>query len=891
MDAIIQAVDDLPEYFEKFCSILNITSCYDSLVKSLVTCLIVYKSEEHIKKYINIDKLLMYFMGPLTPDELSAETAGADKCSNSREECFIKILQRKDPKFIDELMNYLALKDCLIHIELYHHLQSSTNDFHKRLCIPSVVSYLPGIKRYQDFLKRFYTDMIKAEVQDTFNDNIHQYINLSLITPQNQESSNDYFKALRDPHHLLFNHKEYTTTVPLKSLTEIFHTSELTPQVILIQGSPGSGKTTLANKICIEWSKGNLIQHYLLVILLKLRDPRIDDITSMDKVVNCTVGDSNFASEVVNDIEFIDGKRILLLLEGWDELPEKKQYESFYSNIISGDIFKKGDVLITSRPSSIGSIPKRFITCHIAILGFSEDQIEQYLDHCFTDSSNELKDSLKYRFLLQLNSNPLLKSLAYVPVNLSILVYVFKQHGAKLTSTLTKLYQQYVLLKLSLYNRRVSNDNVVLADLNILPDHVLEGLNELSKLSYCGIIDKKLHYTQHEVERYCNLHQSIRLDYDGMGLLQVENHLLNRDCYKTYHFIHKTVQEFLAAWHMTQMQEQKCIILENFQNKDFEMVLVFYAGLTGFKNFDFTNLFPFIKNNILTRSPYQKLKINFLGALCKNDIFNFAYKLNSFMQYSLNDSEHHILVLVACCAESKNPAACKAFSNSRLFHTDGCFISIPDSAVTPQLLASLSYCIAHSSRSWMVECHKVLSKDDILSLQKYLIVSNETSGNIVCLDTKSDKNGIEFFATFLQPQFALKRLNLDYSKFDDDCVTVLCSALKMNFSLIVLKLMHCNISSKGILTIAEMLCVNNTLQHIDLQENNFSDNDLIRVLMTIKSNTTLTCMVVDEDLEKKSVNKQLASFNNKRRNKLVFDVNKSFRFSGLINKFAILDDL
>ena len=330
MDAIIQAVDDLPEYFEKFCSILNITSCYDSLVKSLVTCLVIYKSEELIKKYINIDKLLMYFKGPLTPNELLAEKSSADKWSNSMEECFIKILQRKGPKFIDELMNYLALKDCLNHAELFFHLQSLKNSFYKSLCIPSVVSYLPGIKRYQDFLKKFYTDMVKVEVQDTFNDNIHQYINLSLITPQNQESSNDYFKALRDPHHLLFNHKEYTTTVPLKSLTEIFHTSELTPQVILIQGSPGSGKTTLANKICIEWSKGNLIQHYLLVILLKLRDPRIDDVTYMDKVISCTVGDSNFASEVVRDIEFIDGKRILLLLEGWDELPEKNSTSHFF---------------------------------------------------------------------------------------------------------------------------------------------------------------------------------------------------------------------------------------------------------------------------------------------------------------------------------------------------------------------------------------------------------------------------------------------------------------------------------------------------------------------------------------------------------------------------------
>ena len=887
MDAIIQAVDDLPEYFEKFCSILNITSCYDYLVKSLVTCYVVYKSEEHIKKYINIDKLLVYFMGSLTLNELLVETASADKCSNSREECFIKILQRKDPKFIDELMNYLALKDCPNHKELLHHLQSSKDNFYKSLCIPSVVNYLPGIKRYQDFLKRFYIDMIKVEVQDTFNDNIHQYINLSLITPQNQESSNEYFKALRDPHHLLFNHKEYTTTVPLKSLAEIIDTSELIPQVILIQGSPGSGKTTLANEICIEWSKGNLIQHYLLVILLKLRDPRIDAIISMDKVISCTVGDSNFASEVVRDIEFIDGKRILLLLEGWDELPEKKQYESFYSNIISGTILKKGDVLITSRPSSIGSIPKRFITRHIAILGFSEDQIKQFLDHCFTGSSNELKDSLKSSFWLQLNSNPLLKSLAYVPVNLSILVHVFKQYGAKLPSTLTELYQQYVLLKLSLYNQRVSNDSTMLTDLNNLPDHIIESLNDLGELSYCGIRDKKLHYTQHEVEKYCKLHRSVPLDYDGMGLLQVENDLLNRNSYKIYHFMHKTVQEFLAAWHATKMQEQK-IILENFKNEDFEMVLVFYAGLTGFKLFDFLKLFPLIKNDSSSISLPEKARSSVLKALCKHNVSKLIFKLNKISKYSENDNQHCLLVLVACCAESKNPAACKAFSYSRIFHRDICYIDIPDSAVTPQLLASLSYCIAHSSRSWIVDCNKVFSKDDNLSLQKYLIDSNETSGHIVYLSLKSNKIEIEFFITFLQPQFALQSLDLGYSKFDDDSVTVLCAALKINVSLLLLLLYNCKISSKGVLTIAEMLCVNNTLQYIDLQQNSFSDDDLIQFLVTIKSNTTLAIMEVNTDLLQKNVNKQLAMFNKKRRNQLVLESSKTFRFSRLLEKFGMI---
>ena len=216
------------------------------------------------------------------------------------------------------------------------------------------------------------------------------FISLSLIKPQDQTSNNEYLKALQDPYHLLLSHEEYTsnTTTPLSSLSEIFDTSGPVSQVILIQGSPGCGKTTLANKICTEWAKENLVQHYMLIILLKLRDFTISEIESIDQMVECTMGE-NFVAEIVRDITFIEGKNILLLLEGWDELPEdiKQLDKSFFANTIARKILKKGSVLITSRPSSIGSIQKKFITRNIAILGFSEDQIEQYIDQCFLDSN------------------------------------------------------------------------------------------------------------------------------------------------------------------------------------------------------------------------------------------------------------------------------------------------------------------------------------------------------------------------------------------------------------------------------------------------------------------------------------------------------------------------
>ena len=81
--------------------------------------------------------------------------------------------------------------------------------------------------------------------------------------------------------------------------------------------------------------------------------------------------------------------------------------------------------------------------------------------------------------------------------------------------------------------------------------------------------------------------------------------------------------------------------------------------------------------------------------------------------YSQENNQHRLLILIACCAEAKNPAACRALSNSKLFHRDGCCINIHDSAVTSHLLASLSYCIAHSGKDWVVKSNKVLINFDV----------------------------------------------------------------------------------------------------------------------------------------------------------------------------------
>ena len=107
---------------------------------------------------------------------------------------------------------------------------------------------------------------------------------------------------------------------------------------------------------------------------------------------------------------------------------------------------------------------------------------------------------------------------------------MFTEHGAKLPSILTELYQQYVLLKLSLYNQRISNDTGRLAEINHLPVYISESLNKLGVLAYVGLKTKNYILSKMKCRNYT--YQSIPMDYDEMGLLQVDNHMLKRGSYK-----------------------------------------------------------------------------------------------------------------------------------------------------------------------------------------------------------------------------------------------------------------------------------------------------------------------------------------------------------------------
>lgn len=166
--------------------------------------------------------------------------------------------------------------------------------------------------------------------------------------------------------------------------------------------------------------------------------------------------------------------------------------------------------------------------------GISADHIKEYLQQY-------LEESLRVKFLNELDSHEVnynFKSLACVPVNLSILVYVFKQSGEKLPDSWTKLHQKYVLPKLSHYSFKTYGKYKIFTKLGDLPVQIKESLEKLSKLAFYELHKNTLNLSFPKTN--LKSHSTMVILYQWITLLQVKNvtYLFKKECNKNFSFFY-----------------------------------------------------------------------------------------------------------------------------------------------------------------------------------------------------------------------------------------------------------------------------------------------------------------------------------------------------------------
>jgi hypothetical protein len=366
--------------------------------------------------------------------------------------------------------------------------------------------------------------------------------------------------------------------------------NEVGPLKMLIDGAPGVGKTTLSRKVSRMWAEGEFLKEYWLVLLLHLRESAISKAKGIDDFFYHE--DSDLQRDVVKYIKERSGDGVLIIFDGFDELSSyERSEESLFLHIIEGKILPKCAMVVTSRPYGSRSLLNLSIHRHIEILGFNDEQVKSCIKQKVKDEvkANELCRELKDRLDIA--------SICQIPLNCSIMLYVYEQENYSLPRTLTGLYDLFILHSVKRFIRRTQNSRAAdrLSYLNRLPDPSKDHFNSLCNVAFKGLAEDKLVFKRDEVEEYFPANYcELDVDLPVLDLMTSSKSYNSRGGQDTYNFLHLTIQEFLGAYWVAQNftdAEKVQFFQQHLWDIRFRMVRLFLSGLTELKFPDARSIF------------------------------------------------------------------------------------------------------------------------------------------------------------------------------------------------------------------------------------------------------------------------------------------------------------
>ena len=163
-----------------------------------------------------------------------------------------------------------------------------------------------------------------------------------------------------------------------------------------------------------------------------------------------------------------------------------------------------------------------------------------------------------------------------------ILIYLHKKR-IPLPRNSTQLYNYFICLTICRHLSKSGQplDNTI-TDLAKLPEPYNTIVKQLSKLSLEGLNNNKLIFTLEEMRAACPGIEAIKGGLNGFGLLQAVEHFGIAGKTMTFNFVHFSIQEFLSAYHITQLppDEELRVLEAKFWSDIHSNMFAMYTSLT-----------------------------------------------------------------------------------------------------------------------------------------------------------------------------------------------------------------------------------------------------------------------------------------------------------------------
>ena len=394
------------------------------------------------------------------------------------------------------------------------------------------------------------------EEKDTWPPTIvKSYISLALMHQKNLQTSEITTEATH-----------IRTKGNISDMPQIIHCKELTFEdiflpvstkkvnKILIEGHPGIGKTTLVKQICGEWAEGKLLTSDKLVLLLLLRDPNVQRITNVRQLIEHFTQSTSKITQLHSYLEDNHGTDVTLIIDGFDELNNELRKKSFFRALIKKKALPKARVVVTSRPTASVCL-HQIVDRRIEILGFDQTSRMEYAKEALIDSPSKLEKLQKH-----FQQYPNIDAICYIPLIMSIIVFLCMCQPEDLPPTASKMYHSFVLHTIYHYLRRTGKiaEDEHINEMEHLPQPVQQVLLQLQKVAFDGLVEDKIVFTTDDLPDMC------RDDPTCYGLLQ------SVECYcsdeigtptKSFNFLHLGIQEYFAAKYVATLPEDEVYTL------------------------------------------------------------------------------------------------------------------------------------------------------------------------------------------------------------------------------------------------------------------------------------------------------------------------------------------
>ena len=640
--------------------------------------------------------------------------------------------------------------------------------------------------------------------------------------------------------------EENLKSIKTSEISDIFRSFEnsegffVDPRYILIEGAPGMGKTTLCKEIAYQWAKGYLLKDTKLLFLIYLRDPAISNIKDLEDLVHYFYsfdkGATKLSKQCAEDLTNTESNNVTIIFDGFDEFNGFK--DSLITNIIfNRKILPQCKIIVTSRLTASNRL-HRIADVRVEIMGFTDESKIQYIKQELKDSPDQIEKLQSY-----LNKHPSIKSACYMPMMMTILVYVFKEKGC-LPSNYTELYDKFVALTISYHLQKQKMSKDVFVSLQKLPEEYKCFVTNMSQFAFFTLKDKQKVFSTEDIKNVC---PKLTANLDTLGLINsVHYFCTDKGNTNVFNFLHLSIHEYLAAYYISSIdQHSQFNELENtFLNEMYQETWNMFIAMNKNNCLIFQNHFIYCKDEyheLLSKWIVKVKSSSFLDSIIQlhdNIRTNAIYNKNVQILLFVSDQSCHNaaysyqeMYLSLCSRKQVDQTKIELFVIEKVVKDFKYWFKPLQLIYSANKLSTILYrkyflIFCNVNQQQVVDCFKLKNL-----VARYIALAR-------CHISKTMINVIKSFNMQSLLGFVLFNCTYECSALNE-----LGNYLSMISTLLSIVVKSNNFSAQEFSTISSLILNNHNIKILDLSNNNLC-NDVIKVAKALEHTRTLEVLIL-----------------------------------------------